>query len=235
MARQTAKTNKAKAKTKKARARTAGPAKRATKAKRIIKAKRATKTVAKRKASVTKRKPTVAKRKVTVRKSITRSAPTDAIALLKHDHRQVLPLLRELKDAPPSRRERLLEQVEHALQTHTKIEEEIFYPAFRDVAANDEDRQMYEEALEEHHAVDVILREVSAAKNESEAFAGRAKVLKEMVEHHAEEEENEMFPRARQLFPASELKRLGDEMQARKRTLSQGSGPLAMVAALFSR
>jgi len=229
MARQTARKNGMKAKTKKARARTAGQtAKRASTAKRVSKAKRVT-NKAKR---ATK---TAAKRKPTVRKSVARLHPTDALALLKHDHRQVLPLLRALKDAPPSRRERLLEQVEHALQTHTKIEEEIFYPAFRDMAANDDDRQMYQEALEEHHAVDVILHEVSAGKHDSDVFSGRVKVLKEMVEHHAEEEESEMFPRARKLFPASELKRLGEEMQARKRSLAQGSGPLAAVAALFSR
>lgn len=171
--------------------------------------------------------------------AVTRSpaAHMDAIALLKADHKELRRLLAALKEAHNAgeRRERLLGQVENALQTHTKVEEEIFYPAFRDAAQSPKDRQMYFEATEEHHAVDTILPEVKHATGEPDVFAARAKVLKEMVEHHAEEEETEMFPRARKLLPPAELRRLGDEMAARKRTLQQRpSGPLGTVAALFS-
>jgi hypothetical protein len=94
---------------------------------------------------------------------------------------------------------------------------------------------LFFEAKEEHHAVDTILPEVASATGEPDVFAARAKVLKEMVEHHADEEESDMFPRARKLLPPAELRRLGDEMAARKRTLQQRpSGPLGTVAALFS-
>ena len=61
-----------------------------------------------------------------------------------------------------------------------------------------------------------------------------ADLLKEVVEHHAEEEETDMFPRARKLLPASELRRLGAEMADRKRTLQRASGPLSVVTSLFS-
>ena len=88
--------------------------------------------------------------------------------------------------------------------------------------------------MEEHHAVDTILPEVAGATDEPDVFAARAKVLKEIVEHHAEEEETDMFPRARQLLPATELRRLGAEMAARKRTLHREPGPLGVVAQLFS-
>jgi len=164
------------------------------------------------------------------------SAPRhpDAIAVLKHDHSQLLPLLRELKEITGARRQRVLEQVQEMLHTHTRVEEEIFYPAFRDAAQNDEDRKFFHEATEEHRTADMALRELSSA-SEDEVFSARAKVLHELVQHHAREEEDDMFPRARELFPASELKRLGDEIRARKQTLAQRTGPLSAVAALFSR
>jgi hypothetical protein len=94
---------------------------------------------------------------------------------------------------------------------------------------------MFFEAQEEHHAVDTILPEVTSASAEPDVFAARAKVLKEMVEHHAEEEETDMFSRARKLFPPAELRRLGEEMAARKRMLQRRpTGALGSVAALFT-
>jgi hemerythrin superfamily protein len=171
-----------------------------------------------------------------------RSAPArstgqqDAVALLRADHKELRRLLEELKGAQSSsdRRERLMARVEDALKAHTKIEEEIFYPAFRDAATTKKDRQLFHEAIEEHHAVDMIMPEVASAKGEADVFAARAKVLKELVEHHAEEEETDMFPRARKLFPPSELRRLGAEMAERKRTLRRPTGALGAVAQLFS-
>lgn len=170
------------------------------------------------------------------RSPVARAGQADAVALLKADHKQLRHLLEELKDAQgaSSRRDKLLSQVEELLKTHTKIEEEIFYPAFRDVAMTKRDRQLFYEALEEHHAVDTILPEVASARAQPEVFAARAKVLKEIVEHHAEEEESDMFPRARKLLPPAELRRLGAEMAERKRSLQRPAGALSAVASLFS-
>jgi len=158
----------------------------------------------------------------------------DAIVVLKHDHAQLLPLLKELKEITGARRQRVFEQVQEMLHSHTRVEEEIFYPAFRAAAQNGEDRKFFYEATEEHRTADMALRELSSA-SEDEVFSARAKVLHELVQHHAREEEDDMFPRARELLPASELKRLGDEIRARKQTLAQPTGPLSAVAALFSR
>jgi hemerythrin superfamily protein len=170
------------------------------------------------------------------RAPVVRAGQADAIALLKADHKELRRLLEELKDAQGAsgRREKLLAQVQEMLKHHTKIEEEIFYPAFRDVAMTKRDRQLFYEALEEHHAADTILPEVANAKAEPDVFAARAKVLKEIVEHHAEEEETDMFPRARKLLPATELRRLGAEMAARKRSLQRPAGALSAVTSLFS-
>lgn len=159
----------------------------------------------------------------------------DAVTLLRADHNKMRELLDRLKSAAPqSRRQQLLGQVEEALKAHTTIEEEIFYPAFREAARSKKDRQLFHEATEEHHAADMILKEVGRAGTQEEVFAGRVKVLKEIVEHHADEEERDMFPRARQLLPSSEIRRLGEEMVARKRSLGRGDSTLQRVASLVT-
>lgn len=144
----------------------------------------------------------------------------DAIALLKEDHRKVRVLLETLDatDAP-ARRVKLLSQIELELKVHTSIEEEIFYPAFRKRAEESEQKQMFFEAKEEHNLVDIMLPKVKAAKPESDEFAARAKVLKDLVLHHKKEEEKEMFKEAKEMFDKDELKSLGEQLQRRKREL----------------
>lgn len=196
---------------------------------------RAARSISKATSSATKRARRAVMPSRRGRAPLARSAREDALALLRADHKEVRRLLEELKSAPSGeRRERVFHQVEDALKTHTKIEEEIFYPAFRDVAVTKRDRQLFFEAVEEHHAVDTVLPEVASVRADPDVFAARAKVLKEIVEHHAEEEETEMFPRARKLLPASELRRLGAEMAERKRSLQRPSGALSAVTSLFS-
>lgn len=188
-------------------------------------AKRATRTVvraAKRVASSAQR---------SVRQPALRAGQTDAVALLRADHKTLRHLLDELKSATSSARQaRLLAQVEQEIKTHTTIEEELFYPAFRSAAETKKDRQMFHEATEEHRAADMVLKEVGAARGSVEIFSARAKVLKELIEHHAEEEETEMFPRARKLIEPAELRRLGAAMAERKRTMKH-PGALRTVAA----
>ena len=87
-------------------------------------------------------------------------------------------------------------QIDRELKVHTQIEEEIFYPAYREASRKKDDQKLYYEALEEHHVVDLVLPEMNDGENNEELKA-KAKVLKELVEHHAGEEEKEMFPRAK--------------------------------------
>lgn len=143
---------------------------------------------------------------------------TDAIALLKQDHETVRGLLGQLENASGNRRAKLLGKVEQELKIHTQIEEEIFYPAYRDAARKKEDKKLFFEALEEHHVVDMVLPEVSDGETPEELKA-KAKVLKDLVEHHADEEEKEMFPRARKALDRDELRELGQRMQERKEEL----------------
>lgn len=149
----------------------------------------------------------------------------DAIALLKEDHQRVRALLSELEDTTErasAKREELLATIEQELTIHTKIEEEIFYPAFRDAAEKKDDKDLYYEALEEHHVVDLVLPEIKDTDTDSEEFGAKAKVLKDLVEHHAEEEETEMFPRAQKLMDREELIRLGGELAQAKESMAAG-------------
>jgi hemerythrin-like domain-containing protein len=155
-------------------------------------------------------------------KSRRRAPDKDAIALLKEDHEKVRELLGQLEettDRGASKREALLSKIEQELKIHTKIEEEIFYPAFRDAAEKQEDKKLYYEAVEEHHVVDLVLPEIKETEPDSEEFGAKAKVLKDLVEHHAEEEEKEMFPRARKLMGREELLRLGEELARAKESM----------------
>jgi iron-sulfur cluster repair protein YtfE (RIC family) len=148
----------------------------------------------------------------------------NALELLKEDHRKVKDLLSDLVQtttrAEKTRRQ-LLEKIEQELHIHTHIEEEIFYPAFKE-AGNAEFSKTYFEALEEHRAVDeLVLPDLRKTSPTSEKFSGRAKVLKELVEHHADEEEKDMFKKASKAMSKEELAELGKKLAARKQELQR--------------
>ena len=147
----------------------------------------------------------------------------DAIELLKSDHKKVRAMLTELEETTSratKTREELLPKIKKEIEVHSTVEEEIFYPAFLAAAKNEEDRRMIPEALEEHKAAgDVVLQDLFDSDVNSDEFGGRAKVLKDLIEHHAGEEEKEMFPRARELLSQMELTALGKRMDLRKQEL----------------
>jgi hemerythrin-like domain-containing protein len=153
---------------------------------------------------------------------------TDAIALLKADHKKVKALLASLEkttERSADRRSKLLAQIESEVKVHATVEEELFYPAYRDAVKKKDDRELYQEALEEHHVVDLVMPEVKACDPGGEVFAAKAKVLKEIIEHHADEEEKEMFKKARQVMSASELREIGARIAERKRQLKAMGSP----------
>ena len=147
---------------------------------------------------------------------------SDAISMLKKDHqtvRQLLARLEKTTERSDRQREELLNQIENEVKVHTTIEEEIFYPAYKDAVRSKSDKELYFEAIEEHHVVDLVMPEIKSTDPRAEEFAAKAKVLKDLIEHHAEEEEKEMFPKARKAMNAVELRELGQELQQRKRQL----------------
>ncbi|HYH07766.1 MAG TPA: hemerythrin domain-containing protein [Thermoanaerobaculia bacterium] len=141
--------------------------------------------------------------------------PPDAIRLLKDDHKLVMGLLEQFESATGARRQKLLGQITKELEIHTTIEEEIFYPAFREAARKKDDQTKFYEAVHEHRHAKMAMSEAGSGENNEELKA-KAKVLKELIEHHAEEEEKEMFPRAKEVMDRDELKGLGARMLARK-------------------
>ena len=147
----------------------------------------------------------------------------DAIALLTEDHKKVRALLTELADTTnraEKTRPELLARIATEIKVHTTIEEEIFYPAFKDAGEKGEDNKMFFEAMEEHRAAgELVLPDLLKTDVTTDQFGGRAKVLKELIEHHADEEEKEMFPRARTLLGKEALVELGERMAARKQEL----------------
>jgi hemerythrin superfamily protein len=149
----------------------------------------------------------------------------NALELLKEDHDKVRDLLSQLvntTERAEKRRPELLAKIEKEIQVHTQIEEEIFYPAFKKASGKTND-VMYYEAHEEHRAVEeLVMPDLKKADPGGTQFSGRAKVLKELIEHHAEEEEEEMFPQARKTMSEAELEELGKRMQARKKELMAG-------------
>ena len=147
----------------------------------------------------------------------------NAIELLKADHEKVRGLFSQLTETTKraeKTRTQLLEQIRLELDVHTQIEEEIFYPAFKEAVGESEDEATVFEALEEHRAAgELVLPDLLATDVTSDRFSGRAKVLKELVEHHAEEEEKEMFKTAREVLGRERLEELGTQMAARKKQL----------------
>jgi hemerythrin superfamily protein len=147
----------------------------------------------------------------------------DAITLLKDDHKKVRALLAELAETSnraQKKRSQLLAKIAKEIEVHASIEEEIFYPAFRQAGEKSDDDKMYFEALEEHRAAgDLVLPDLLKTDVQSDQFGGRAKVLKELIEHHAKEEEKQMFPRAKTLLGKEALAELGEQLQARKQEL----------------
>ena len=143
----------------------------------------------------------------------------NAITMLKSDHATVKRLLRELSETTEratKQREALVAQIERELKMHAQLEEEIFYPAFKAASRGTEAEDLFYEAAEEHHIVDMVLPALKAANPKSKEFTAKASVMKELVEHHIKEEESEMFAEARELFGDDQLRELGDMMQARR-------------------
>lgn len=146
----------------------------------------------------------------------------NAITMLKSDHATVKRLLRELNetgDRATKQREALVDQIEREVKMHAQLEEEIFYPAFKAATRGSEAEDMFYEAAEEHHIVDMVLPALKAANPKSHEFKAKAKVLLDLLEHHIKEEESEMFKEARDLFGDEQLRELGDMMQARRDTI----------------
>jgi iron-sulfur cluster repair protein YtfE (RIC family) len=142
-----------------------------------------------------------------------------ALELLKSDHQKVSELFAQAEASQSEgNRGQIFEKIKTELETHTHIEETVFYPRLE----QEEDlKDMVAEAYEEHSEVKNLLREIEALSGDSSEFDAKLKELQENVEHHVEEEEEEMFPVVEQNFDASALKELGKQMETAKKEYSK--------------
>lgn len=140
----------------------------------------------------------------------------NAFTLLKADHKKVAGILEKL-DATTERgiktREELFGQLKSELDLHAHIEETILYPALEEA---DETREITLEAYEEHRLVKQLLGELESMDKSEEQWTARFTVLKENIEHHVEEEEGEMFKKARKVLSEAEAEDLGARLEAAK-------------------
>jgi hemerythrin-like domain-containing protein len=137
----------------------------------------------------------------------------DAFELLKADHKKVAELFDLLETASGKRKLDVFKRIKSELEVHTHIEETIFYPALQ---KPEETHDLTLEAYEEHKVVKTLLTELSGARSATDEWQAKAKVLRENVEHHVDEEEKELFDKADDALSDEEIETLGEQMAAEK-------------------
>ena len=155
------------------------------------------------------------------------STGPDALELLKRDHRTVEALFKrydKLGGGKKKEKQKLVTEIIRELSIHAAIEEQILYPASRKLVKATEDEVL--EALEEHHIVKWTLSELHKMKPSDERFDAKVTVLKEMVEHHVEDEEQELFPQLKKLGK-DKLRSLGAQLLAAKKVAPTRPHPRA--------
>lgn len=144
-----------------------------------------------------------------------------ATTILKKDHRMVSGLLMTLEMTPKfssMARKTLFDQIRNSLMVHTQVEEEIFYPAVRNVAFGGESGKV-DEAYREHQTVKDLLNQMSHMDATSDEFDRRLAELKQNIQHHVDEEENVMFPMVTSRMSTERLEDIGERIHSRKMNL----------------
>jgi hemerythrin superfamily protein len=153
-------------------------------------------------------------------------AAMTAIDLLEAQHREVEELFEKFEESTaPKTRERIVAEICDKLTVHATIEEQHFYPAVK--AKQTEDLLM--EALEEHLAAKRVIADLLDLTASDDTFEAKVKVLQEQIEHHVEEEEDELFPAVEKLLSKDELVALAAEMSATQSELEEAANPREAV------
>jgi hemerythrin-like domain-containing protein len=151
----------------------------------------------------------------------------NAIELLQRDHKRIRRILRDLTESrSAAERADLYDDAEDALQTHSAIEEDYFYDAVRRAAGTTYAEELFIKSREEHKLVDVVFPHMRLVSTRSENFTAKARLTRELIENHIENEERELFPLAMDVLSPQELDDLGAHM-ARTKSLLSGKVILA--------
>jgi iron-sulfur cluster repair protein YtfE (RIC family) len=145
----------------------------------------------------------------------------DALTLLVADHNRVRGLFARFTAADEAddtaTMATLMEKIHTELKVHTDIEEVVFYPWARQLS--DDIAEVVDEGVQEHHVAKTLLAEIGDLTPGADDWVAKAKVLIENVEHHATEEEDELFPQIRSASDTDALDELAAELEARKADL----------------
>jgi len=144
----------------------------------------------------------------------------DVFQLLKKDHRKVKELFEKLEEKGGEKtRDKLFKELATDLAVHSKVEETIVYPRLKEF---EELSEMVAEAIEEHQVAEQLLEELAGMDEKNEQWEAKLTVLKEMIEHHVEEEEGELFPEAEDLL-GDEADEMGKTVEQEKKDMMKGS------------
>lgn len=143
---------------------------------------------------------------------------TDAIVLLKKDHKEVRALFKDFQSpkATTAQKGKIVKKIIELLTVHTYIENEVMYPQVRKLLPDLEDDVL--ESYEEHHVADVLVMELSMMRPSDERFDAKTTVLIENVQHHMEEEEQDWFPKVRDGLGRKALQEMGEQLLAAKKS-----------------
>lgn len=137
----------------------------------------------------------------------------NAFELLKADHKKVAELFDRLEEAPGKTKLDIFKEIKRELDLHSHVEEKFLYPALE---KSEKTHDLTLEAYEEHKVVKTLLAELSGTKTADDEWQAKAKVLRENVEHHVEEEEGELFDKAENVLSDQQIEGLGNKMEAEK-------------------
>ena len=144
--------------------------------------------------------------------------PEDAIELLRADHDKVRDLFAQYESASDRQTKReLAEEAFVELEVHSQLEENVFYPALEE-ETDEEGKKLLAESLKEHQMVTNLIQELRELDQDDQTFDAKFHELIKNVEHHVEEEENDMFPKAEEQLEG-EMEELVEEMQELKQQL----------------
>jgi hemerythrin superfamily protein len=159
---------------------------------------------------------------------------TDAIVILKDDHKTIKKLFREFQSAGENAgaaKARVVKQIIEELTVHTYLENEVMYPEVRKLLPGLEEDVL--ESYEEHHVADVLCAELFAMDSDDERFDAKTTVLIENVTHHIDEEEQDWFPRVREGLGRKQLQELGARMaELREKAPRSPAQPSALKKAV---
>jgi hemerythrin superfamily protein len=158
---------------------------------------------------------------------------TDAIVLLKADHKELRKTFRDFEKAgeDTEKKSKLVAQMIELLTVHTYIENEVMYPEVRKLLPDLEDDIL--ESYEEHHVADILVMELFGMSADAERFDAKTTVLIENVTHHIEEEEDEWFPKVRAGLGRKQLSELGERLaQAKEKAPRTPVAPKALKKTL---